>query len=179
MALVYGESNAYDIHAFLPDLEPGTVEDPLGQNTDSIDDLLRLLVGDPLPTIMRVVPKQALSIKRGTKMVLRVYQKNDVELPYQLVDETGTPVRVAGLDVIFVVALSPGGTPLFERRIGEGVEVVSADQGDIKIILTHANTDLPAQLYSYEILVTDVEGHRYTAQRSWLEVKESITKEVS
>lgn len=108
--------------------------------------------------------------------MISIHQRNDRVLIYQIQDETGAPLNLAGGDVVFTMS-SIFGENILVKRVGEGVDVISANDGDIEVRLTHKDTDLPAKTYRYEVAVIDVDGHRYTADTGYLTVLLSITNE--
>lgn len=111
--------------------------------------------------------------------MISVFMKNDLEIPYQVLDENEKPVNLTDLDVVFVVARHPSMNGiLIEKRIGNGIDLVDAENGEITITLDNQDTDLIRRFYKYELVIIDVDEHRYTATQGWLEIKNSITKEV-
>ena len=103
--------------------------------------------------------------------MISVHQRNDKLIPYKLVDETDTPINVADADVTFIVSKYPN-----QREIVITKTVIKTEptEGKIAIELTADDTDLPAGLYIYELLLIDVDGHRYTVDQGRLNIITSI-----
>jgi adenylosuccinate synthase len=111
--------------------------------------------------------------------VITIYQRNDRVLVYQVTDEAGTPLVLTGADIRFTLSTYPGGADhrVLEKAIGNGVVVTSEQTGEIEVHLSHVDTDLPPRTYQCEIVVVDIDGHRYTAGKDWLTILLSITRE--
>jgi len=105
--------------------------------------------------------------------MISVHQRNDKLILYKLVDETDTPIDVADADVTFIVSKYPNWQ---EIMITKTVVKTEPTEGEIAIELTADDTDLPAGVYMYELLLIDVDGHRYTVDQGWLNIVASIGK---
>jgi len=103
--------------------------------------------------------------------VIKVHQRNDKLILYQLRDETDTPIDITDADILFIVSKYPNHRDtLFTKQVVKTNPLV----GEIELELSAGDTDLPAGLYIYELLLVDVDGHRYTADQGWLNIITSI-----
>lgn len=105
-------------------------------------------------------------------MTVEVYQRNDLLLKHQIVDDTGAPVQLAGASVIFTAQRF--GNEVLRKSTPDGITIVDAAQGRIEIHLTHDDTNLPSGDYRMELLVIDADGNRHTAAQGSLRVLTSL-----
>ena len=106
-------------------------------------------------------------------MTVDVYQRNDLLIQRQIMDETGAPVQLAGAFVAYVVEHF-GVVVLRKSTADGGIVVTDPAQGRIEIQLSHDDTDLPSGDYRTELLVVDADGNRYTAAQGTLRVLTSL-----
>jgi len=109
--------------------------------------------------------------------VIRIHQRNDRILPYQLQDETGQPINLDDAhQIVFVISTHPVRKRVIEKHINEGITIVDAPNGRIEIELTSVDTDISTGVYQYELLIVDIDGHRYTVDTGLLEILESLAR---
>ena len=109
-------------------------------------------------------------------MIYEVYQKNDLLLDLQLQDEDSNDIDLSGSDIYFKVV--EGNTVYFIKNLEDGITVTNASEGKIEIDITANDTDINAGRYSYELLVIDELGNRYTAKQNGFRILKSYTTEV-
>lgn len=87
----------------------------------------------------------------GTEVDIQIHRGDDRNITGTIVDETGTPVNIAGATMTWVVTaidlnITPsqpkkGVTPVFAAKtVGSGITIVSAVDGTISIALASADT---------------------------------------
>ncbi len=171
----YRESDAYRADKDLGDRVIGDSEDVLGSSEDRATDGLRAILGNPLQQVRSVDhPRVGRIVRREQRVgrnVIKVHQRNDKLILYQLRDETDTPIDITDADILFIVSKYPNHRDiLFTKQVVKTNPLV----GEIELELSAGDTDLPAGLYIYELLLVDVDGHRYTADQGWLNIITSI-----
>jgi len=141
----------------------------VGNETESASLLIKTMFGPPYDEIRDIDYMMDRAIRRVSYTVkpmeglgmpmsihIEMYQRNDKILAVTILDENDEPLDLTGATIHFVVE-SIG----IHKKTGDGIKVIDV-KGQIEIEITNADTDAPSGNYSFEILVVDVEGHRYT-----------------
>ena len=108
-------------------------------------------------------------------MIYEVNQANNLQLDITIEDNDGT-LNIQGFDIYFKV--KDGNERKFLKTLEDGITIVDAENGKVEVFLTKEDTDIDVGRYTYELLVIDSEGNRYTAKQGGFRVLRSITKEV-
>lgn len=106
-------------------------------------------------------------------MTINVYKRNDHYVRITI-NENNEPLDLTDLDIFFIV--TTGDVNVIQKTKDE-INIVNAQEGLIEIHLTHNDTDIDTGRYKYELLVTDVNGNRYTVLQSNLHIQNSYAKE--
>jgi len=61
------------------------------------------------------------------------------------------------------------------KYTGDGIRYIDASTGQAEITLTATDTDMPSGEYRHELLLTDIDGHRYTVLTGILNTQTSLT----
>lgn len=109
------------------------------------------------------------------EQTISVYRKNDMLLQISVTDETGAALDLTGAALTFAVRSISGASTIFMKTLANGITVANVLAGTIEIDLTAAETDIQPGTYRLELLVTDVNGNRYTALVGMFSVLASLT----
>ena len=102
-------------------------------------------------------------------MNVEVHQRNDKILKVTVIDENGGALDLNGASLVFAVDRIG-----IRKSLEDGITVIDAEAGRVEIEITHADTDAPRGAYRLELLITDTDGHRYTAATGVLTVLPSL-----
>jgi hypothetical protein len=105
-------------------------------------------------------------------MSYSVYRRNSVVLELTIKDEDGTAVDITGCDLLFLVSSQ------IEKSTDNGIKVIDSATGKIEVHLTADDTNIPARNYTCELLVTDIEGNRWSGAITGFLVKNNISFQV-
>lgn len=107
-------------------------------------------------------------------MEFKCYQRNDRIIRTSITYER-EPLNLDGCEVLF--AVSTGKRCIFSKRIGAGIIVIDETNGVIEINIDSTDTDQVSGRYTYELLITDIDGNRLTAVQGGFEILKSYVKE--
>lgn len=103
---------------------------------------------------------------------IRIYKKNSRYLQVA-VKENGADAILDDMDICFIV--EKDGECIIRKTRNNGAEL--KEKGIIEIELTHEDTNIDEGFYRCELLLTDVEGKRYTVLQSRIQIIKSYAKE--
>lgn len=106
--------------------------------------------------------------------MITIYQKND-QLVQISITENNEKVNLKDLEICFVI--SDGNKCIIKKTLSNDIKVIDEENGLIEVKLTHEDTDVRAGTYKCEVLLTDVNGNRYTVIQDKLKIIKSYTKE--
>lgn len=102
---------------------------------------------------------------------IRVYRRNDKLVRFKVRDKDGDALSAEGASFLFVA-----GPIVKTSEPGGGIAVRDEDGGiAVEFLLTDHDTDIDPGHLRYELLLTDVEGARYTLARGFLSILHSLT----
>ena len=105
---------------------------------------------------------------------ITVHRRNHQVIDVAVVDDQGQPVNCAGASLKWVV-VDAANTTVLAKHTGDGIRYIDAATGQAEITLTAADTDMPSGEYRHELLLIDIDGHRYTVLTSVLSIQTSLT----
>lgn len=109
-------------------------------------------------------------------MDIRIYQRNDLFLKVTVVDELGVPIDLTGADLVFECETLYG-KQVFKKTVGAGIIINDAQAGEIEILISSEDTNIQTGKYRVELLMIDIDGHRYTVETGHITVVQSIIEE--
>lgn len=110
-------------------------------------------------------------------MNLRLHRKNHQIIEVAIVDKSGAPINCAGASLQWVV-VDASSDIVINKAIGDGIKYIDASSGQAEITLTSDDTDIPSGSYKHELLLIDIDGHRYTVLTGTFDILTSLTKDV-
>lgn len=105
---------------------------------------------------------------------ITVHRRNHQVIDAVVVDDKGQSVNCAGASLKWVV-VDAAGTTVLAKSTGDGIRYIDAATGQAEITLIAADTDMPSGEYRHELLLIDIDGHRYTVLTGTLSIQTSIT----
>lgn len=91
-----------------------------------------------------------------------------------MVDDAGQAVNCFGSELTWVV-VDAADRVILTKSTGDGIRYIDAATGQAEITLIAADTDMPSGEYRHELLLIDIDGHRYTVLTGTLSIQTSIT----
>jgi len=104
---------------------------------------------------------------------VEIVQRNDQSFSLQIKYIDGSVVPLDGYSLEYVVT-SYMKEAMITKSDGNGINIIDAVNGQIEIILTNVDTDIPAELYKHELVLVDSNGRRYTALQGTFKIIDSI-----
>lgn len=108
---------------------------------------------------------------------MNLHRKNHQIIEVAIVDKSGAPINCAGASLQWVV-VDASSDIVINKAIGDGIKYIDASSGQAEITLTSDDTDIPSGSYKHELLLIDIDGHRYTVLTGTFEILISLTKDV-
>ena len=106
---------------------------------------------------------------------ISVYRCNHQVVKVSVVDDAGQAVNCFGSELTWVVVDAADRVILTKSTTDDGIAYTDAAAGLAEITLTAEDTDLPSGEYRHELLLVDVDGHRYTILEGTFTVQTSFT----
>jgi hypothetical protein len=91
-----------------------------------------------------------------------------------VVDNAGQAVNCFGSELTWVV-VDAANRVILTKSTDDGITYTDAAAGLAELTLTAEDTDLPSGEYRHELLLVDVDGHRYTILEGIFTVQTSFT----
>jgi len=135
---------------------------------ESASVLVEMIFGPPY---QQVIPAQSV------EAVMNLHRKNHQIIEVAIVDKSGAPINCAGASLQWVV-VDASSDIVINKAIGDGIIYIDASSGQAEITLTSDDTDIPSGSYKHELLLIDIDGHRYTVLTGTFEILTSLTKDV-
>ena len=129
--------------------------------------LIELIFGPPY---QQIIATQFVEAVLG----ITVHRRNHQVIDVAVVDDQGQPVNCAGASLKWVV-VDAAGTTVLAKSTGDGIRYIDAATGQAEITLIAADTDMPSGEYRHELLLIDIDGHRYTVLTGVLSIQTSLT----
>ena len=133
--------------------------------------LIELIFGPPYQQII------ATQFVEGGVMATRdisVYRRNHQVIDVTIRDEHGQLVNCSGTALKWVIVDATNAMVL-TKYTGDGIRYIDASTGQAEIALTATDTDMPSGEYRHELLLIDIDGHRYTVLTGVLSIRTSLT----
>jgi len=113
-------------------------------------------------------------------MSIRLYQKNELLIKVNLKDDVDTALDISDANVYFVVSNDSGEVVISKSTEDDTITVLDASEGQIEFLITKEDSDLTTANLNYnsELLVIDLNGHRYTASQPSFTIIKSFSKGV-
>ena len=105
---------------------------------------------------------------------ISVYRRNHQVIDVTIKDERGQLVNCSGASLKWVIA-DAANAAVLTKYTGDGIRYIDASTGQAEITLTATDTDMPSGEYRHELLLTDIDGHRYTVLIGALSIQTSLT----
>ena len=135
---------------------------------ESASVLVEMIFGPPY---QQVIPAQSVGVN------MNLHRQNHQIIEVAIVDKSGAPINCAGASLQWVV-VDASSDIVINKAIGDGIRYIDASSGQAEITLTSDDTDIPSGSYKHELLLIDIDGHRYTALTGTFEILTSLTKDV-
>jgi hypothetical protein len=105
---------------------------------------------------------------------ISVYRRNHQVIDVTIRDEHGQLVNCSGTALKWVI-VDAANAMVLTKYTGDGIRYIDASTGQAEIALTATDTDMPSGEYRHELLLTDIDGHRYTVLTGILNIQTSLT----
>ena len=105
---------------------------------------------------------------------ISVYRRNHQVIDVTIKDERGQLVNCSGTALKWVI-VDAANAMVLTKYTGDGIRYIDASTGQAEITLTATDTDMPSGEYRHELLLTDIDGHRYTVLTGILNIQTSLT----
>lgn len=105
---------------------------------------------------------------------ISVYRCNHQVVKVSVVDDAGQAVNCFGSELTWVV-VDAADRVILTKSTDDGITYTDAAAGLAELTLTAEDTDLPSGEYRHELLLVDVDGHRYTVLEGIFTVQTSFT----
>lgn len=103
---------------------------------------------------------------------IEIYQRNDQYIRINIT-ENGKNMLLKDVDVCF--AVSDGVKCVINKTLDDGITII--DDSVLEIHISSNDTNINSKYLRCELLLTDVDGNRYTVYQGSLNIKSSYAKE--
>ncbi|MDD4804273.1 MAG: BppU family phage baseplate upper protein [Candidatus Pacebacteria bacterium] len=107
---------------------------------------------------------------------MNAYQQTDLLLKIDVKDNEGVPLDLKGCTLFF--SLFDRTKEMFEKSLGNGIEIINEATGQIEIDLRSSDLSLPSGDYTAELIVVDADKRRYVALQEQFIIQTSLSKEL-
>jgi len=128
--------------------------------------LIKLIFGPPY---QQIIATQFVGVRD-----ISVYRRNHQVIDVTIRDEHGQLVNCSGTALKWVI-VDAANAMVLTKYTGDGIRYIDASTGQAEIALTATDTDMPSGEYRHELLLTDIDGHRYTVLTGILNTQTSLT----
>ena len=136
--------------------------------------LIKLIFGPPYQQIIAAESVEAVGGGVMATQAISVYRRNHQVIDVTIKDERGQLVNCSGASLKWVIA-DAANAAVLTKYTGDGIRYIDASTGHAEITLTATDTDMPSGEYRHELLLTDIDGHRYTVLIGALSIQTSLT----
>ena len=164
-ALIWPGAVAQDGAFALPTSLPGH---------ESAKVLIETIFGKGYPLVLSTTAMQAVISDSSTSTYRSVYRCNHQVVEVSVVDDAGQAVNCFGSELTWVV-VDAADRVILTKSTDDGIAYTDAAAGLAELTLTAEDTDLPSGEYRHELLLTDIDGHRYTVLTGVLSIRTSLT----
>jgi len=128
--------------------------------------LIELIFGPPY---QQIIATQFMATRD-----ISVYRRNHQVIDVTIRDEHGQLVNCSGTALKWVI-VDAANAMVLTKYTGDGIRYIDASTGQAEIALTATDTDMPSGEYRHELLLTDIDGHRYTVLTGIFNIQTSLT----
>ena len=136
--------------------------------------LIELIFGPPYQQIIAAESVEAVLGGVMATQAISVYRRNHQVIDVTIKDERGQLVNCSGTALKWVI-VDAANAMVLTKYTGDGIRYIDASTGQAEIALTATDTDMPSGEYRHELLLTDIDGHRYTVLTGILNTQTSLT----
>lgn len=129
--------------------------------------LIKLIFGPPY---QQIIATGGVTATRD----ISVYRRNHQVIDVTIRDEHGQLVNCSGTALKWVI-VDAANAMVLTKYTGDGIRYIDASTGQAEIALTATDTDMPSGEYRHELLLTDIDGHRYTVLTGIFNIQTSLT----
>ena len=136
--------------------------------------LIELIFGPPYQQIIAAESVEAVLGGVMATQAISVYRRNHQVIDVTIKDERGQLVNCSGTALKWVI-VDAANAMVLTKYTGDGIRYIDASTGQAEITLTATDTDMPSGEYRHELLLTDIDGHRYTVLTGIFNIQTSLT----